>query len=254
MNPQLSADDEIAALWAATRKAKKARRRDRAAEPTKLNINSLMDAFTIILCFLLKSFGSDPVQIRESDELKLPRTTESVKGLEDAIVIAISTKAIMVQDVKVADLRDGRVDESLKRDGMEGLLINPLYDALKEKVQHLKMIGARTNNPFKGMALVVAHNATSYRLVTEVLYTAGQAEFEKFKFVAAEGESIPGPILRIGNTNTRVKFGNMGPGEFGQAWTETGSTHHFALGVGHQLGKIEKLAKLLDIELAVVTR
>jgi L-arabinose isomerase len=76
----------------------------------------------------------------------------------------------------------------------------------------------------------------------------------RFKFVAAEGESIPGPILRIGNTNTRVKFGDMGPGEFGQAWTETGSTHHFALGVGHQLGKIEKLAKLLDIELAVVTR
>jgi len=76
----------------------------------------------------------------------------------------------------------------------------------------------------------------------------------RFKFIAAEGESIPGPILQIGNTNTRVKFGDMGPGEFGQAWTETGSTHHFALGVGHQLGKIEKLAKMLDIELAVVTR
>jgi L-arabinose isomerase len=75
----------------------------------------------------------------------------------------------------------------------------------------------------------------------------------RFKFVAAEGASVPGPILQIGNTNTRVRFGDMEPGEFGQAWTETGSTHHFALGVGHQLGKIEKLAKLLDIELDVVT-
>ena len=76
----------------------------------------------------------------------------------------------------------------------------------------------------------------------------------RFKFVAAQGESIPGPILQIGNTNTRVRFGDMTPDEFGQAWTETGSTHHFALGVGHQLGKIEKLAKLLDIELSVVSR
>jgi len=76
----------------------------------------------------------------------------------------------------------------------------------------------------------------------------------RFKFVAAQGESIPGPILQIGNTNTRVRFGNLTPDEFGQAWTETGSTHHFALGVGHQLGKIEKLAKLLNIELAVVCR
>jgi L-arabinose isomerase len=51
-----------------------------------------------------------------------------------------------------------------------------------------------------------------------------------------------------------VRFGDMQPDEFGQAWTETGSTHHFALGVGRQMGKIEKLAKLLNVELAVVCR
>jgi len=75
----------------------------------------------------------------------------------------------------------------------------------------------------------------------------------KLKLIAAQGESIPGPILQVGNTNTRVRF-SMPPGDFGQAWTETGSTHHFALGVGHQLGKIEKLSKLLDLELVVVCR
>ena len=186
MSPQTPAGSDIDALWAAKRKAKKEKRRNRADEPNKLLINSLMDAFTIILCFLLKSFGSDPVQIRESDDLKLPRTT-STQSLEDAVVIGISTKSIQVDDVKVADLRNGSVDESMKRDGQEGLLINPLYDSLKEKVQHLKMISARTNSEFKAMALVVAHNETSYRLITEVLYTAGQAEFQKFKFVAAEG-------------------------------------------------------------------
>ncbi len=177
---------QVDAIWAAKRQAKKDKRRLRSTPRPKLLINSLMDAFTIILCFLLKSFGSDPVQIRESDDLKLPRTSAE-QPLEDAIVIAISTKAIMVQDLKVADLRNGAVDESMKRDGQEGLLINPLFDSLKEKVQHLKMIAARTNQPFEGRALVVAHKGTSYRLVTEVLYTAGQAEFEKFKFVAAEG-------------------------------------------------------------------
>ena len=76
----------------------------------------------------------------------------------------------------------------------------------------------------------------------------------RFKFVAAEGESIPGPILQIGNTNTRVRFGDMAPEDFVKAWAESGNSHHFALGVGHQLGKIEKLAKLLDIDLEIVCR
>jgi biopolymer transport protein ExbD len=188
MDPQIPpGDEEIDALWAAKRKAKKAKRRNREIEKPQLLINSLMDAFTIILCFLLKSFGSDPVQIRESDELKLPRTN-SESPLIDAIVIGISRRSIQVDDQKVADLRNGAVDESMKRDGQEGLLINPLHEKLKEKVQHLKMIASRSaNRKFKGVALVVADKDTSYRLITEVLYTAGQAEFEKFKFVAAEG-------------------------------------------------------------------
>jgi hypothetical protein len=190
MSPQTPSGSDIDALWAAKRKAKKEKRRNRVDEPAKLLINSLMDAFTIILCFLLKSFGSDPVQIRESDDLKLARSSAEAP-LVDAVVIGISKRSIQVDDQKVADLRNGAVDESMKRDGQEGLLINPLYDTLKEKVQHLKMIAARSaNQKFKGLALVVADKDTNYRLITEVLYTAGQAEFEKFKFVAAEGGTV----------------------------------------------------------------
>lgn len=184
--PQNTSASQVDSLWASKVEKRKAKRRNREEEQSKLMITSLMDAFTIILCFLLKQFGADPVQIRESEDLRLPRTS-SAEGLEDAVVIGVSTKSIQVDDLKVADLRNGAVDESMKRDGQEGLLINPLYDALKEKVQHLKMITARTGGEFKPLALVVAHDETSYRLITEVLYTAGQAEFEKFKFVAAEG-------------------------------------------------------------------
>lgn len=76
----------------------------------------------------------------------------------------------------------------------------------------------------------------------------------RLKLIAAQGESVPGPILQVGNTNTRVRFSNLTPREFGQIWTDSGSSHHFALGIGHQLGKIDKLARLLDVELQVVAR
>jgi L-arabinose isomerase len=73
----------------------------------------------------------------------------------------------------------------------------------------------------------------------------------RLKLLAAQGESIPGDTLQIGNTNSRLKFA-LDPASFMNAWAEQGPTHHCALGVGHQLAKIRKLARLLDLELVVI--
>jgi L-arabinose isomerase len=73
----------------------------------------------------------------------------------------------------------------------------------------------------------------------------------QLKLIAAEGESIPGPTFRIGNTNSRLRF-SLGPRLFMDAWCDEGPTHHVALGIGHQLGPIRKCADLLGLELAVV--
>lgn len=73
----------------------------------------------------------------------------------------------------------------------------------------------------------------------------------RFKFVGAEGESLPGPILRIGNTNSRIRF-PLPPAEFVNRWCAEGPTHHCALGTGHRLDEIEKLAWLLNVPLARV--
>jgi L-arabinose isomerase len=73
----------------------------------------------------------------------------------------------------------------------------------------------------------------------------------RLKLIAAEGESIAGPTFRIGNTNSRVRF-SSGPTAFFDAWCAEGPTHHVALGVGSQLGRVRKVADLLGLELAVV--
>ena len=69
--------------------------------------------------------------------------------------------------------------------------------------------------------------------------------------LCAEAESVPGPILEIGNTNSRYRF-VCGAREFVRRWNSRGPAHHCAVGVGHISETIEKLGALLGLNTARV--
>lgn len=69
--------------------------------------------------------------------------------------------------------------------------------------------------------------------------------------LVSEGESVPGPILHIGNTNSRYRF-PMGARNFVNSWNSYGPAHHCAVGVGHIASKIAKLGQLLQLEVVKI--
>jgi L-arabinose isomerase len=73
----------------------------------------------------------------------------------------------------------------------------------------------------------------------------------RIKLLVAEAESVPGPILEIGNTNSRYRF-SIGTRRFVNEWNAHGPAHHCAVGVGHVANKIEKLGLMLEIETVCV--
>ena len=69
----------------------------------------------------------------------------------------------------------------------------------------------------------------------------------RITLLSAQGHSVEGPTLQIGNTNSRYKF-PLSAREFIDNWSKAGPSHHCAIGVGHISDKICKLADLLSIE------
>jgi L-arabinose isomerase len=78
------------------------------------------------------------------------------------------------------------------------------------------------------------------------IFAVTQTRDGRLKTLAAQGEAIPGPTLRIGNTNSRLRF-PLPPAAFMNAWCEQGPTHHCALGVGHAAGILRKVCRLMDL-------
>lgn len=71
--------------------------------------------------------------------------------------------------------------------------------------------------------------------------------------LVAEGESVPGKTLEIGNTNSRYRF-PIGAREFMNRWSKGAPSHHCAIGVGHVAQKLEKFAFLLGIDIINITK
>jgi L-arabinose isomerase len=109
----------------------------------------------------------------------------------------------------------------------------------KTKVRPLKVYHGKVG---RGLSVEMSVKHGPVTLLSVVETGEGQ-----IKLLAAEGESVPGPILEIGNTNSRYKF-PIGARNFITQWNSHGPAHHCAVGVGHIGTKLEKFAALLGIE------
>lgn len=113
----------------------------------------------------------------------------------------------------------------------------------KTKVRPLKVYHGKVG---RGLSVEMSVKHGPVTLLSVVQTVDG-----RLKFLVAQGESVPGPILEIGNTNSRYKF-EIGARRFVNEWNIHGPAHHCAVGVGHIADKIEKLGRLLGLETARV--
>lgn len=140
----------------------------------RLQLTSMMDMFTIILVFLLKTYSTHGQLINPSEDLTLP-TSVTQHLPELGLDVTVSSDWILVNGKAVE-----RTENAMNQ---EGYIIPRLQDELfkygteAEKME--EMYGAK----FSGKATIQGDKNLPYRLLIRVMATCGQSNYPNMRLV-----------------------------------------------------------------------
>ncbi len=150
------------------------KRHETGPKKVALNLTSMMDMFTIILVFLLKSYSTENLLIHPSDYLTLPSSNVQTPP-EVALDVVVSKEWIMVNNEPVE-----RVD---KVSTQPTLVIEPLRAALQRYSIEAKKMEETYGVKFSGKVTIQGDRDLPFSALSKVMATCGQSEYPNMRLV-----------------------------------------------------------------------
>ncbi len=148
-----------------------------------LNITSMMDMFTIILLFLLKSYSSEGAILTNADNLVLPNSMSKKKPKEVNLQLAVTTEMILLDNQPVAPTEDARKIPQENPDPVVPELEEKLKGFLAQEEEMVKM-GAL--NEVAGKVIVQLDKNIEFDVMFKVMNTCGKSGYNNMNFAVME--------------------------------------------------------------------
>ncbi|MEW6382009.1 MAG: biopolymer transporter ExbD [bacterium] len=147
-----------------------------------VRLTSLIDVFTILLCFLIKSFSASPEVTLIAENLQLPVST-ATQSPEVATTVSATREAVLLNGEFVDTIENFRSQKEM--------LNSRLYEKLIQDKERFLLI-ARENPgqlKFRGKIIIQADKKIPYQVIKKLIYTSGQAEFGKISLHVLQKET-----------------------------------------------------------------
>jgi biopolymer transport protein ExbD len=148
-----------------------------------LNITSMMDMFTIILVFLLKSFSAEGSILTNADNLVLPNSASKKKPSEVSLQLAVTQDMILLDNQAVVPTEDARKIPPEAHD--------PSITKLKERLEACfkveeEMVKAGALNAVQGKIIVQVDKNIEFDLLFKIMRTCGISGYTNMNFAVME--------------------------------------------------------------------
>lgn len=141
----------------------------RHLEPPRLNLTAMVDVFTVLLVFLLKSYAAEGTLTAASQNLQLPSSTSNATP-NTTITITVSQDNLFVENERVTSLAQVAATD--------GLFLPDLGRALKTRADKARFIaGTNPGLSFRGQITILGDKQTPFSILEKVMYTAAASDF-----------------------------------------------------------------------------
>jgi biopolymer transport protein ExbD len=158
---------------------KRGRNKFLTEKSTGLIITSLIDFFSIVVIYLMKSYSSEGSLLTNADNLVLPNSISNTKPKEIHVQIAATDDMILVDNVPTVPTEDVR--KIPQSDGDPTIL--KLQDKLKAKyAQEEEMVRIGALNKVEGDATIQIDKNLEFDVLFKIMNTCGKVGYNKMNF------------------------------------------------------------------------